>query len=275
MWLLVSGEMNFAGRFQYPILILAALSWYPLVRGAAGDLGLGPISGLAARQRMALLVASAMVLGLVLRGRIVASGGLTYPPDGRREVAIALRGYADRGYTMAVTEAGLLPYYSRWRAIDAWGLNDPWIAHQGGISTDYLERARPELVVWHGFFSPMVPAGEPAGDPWAEMVDVLREYVRAHDYLLAAAFGRSPFDTHYYWVRRDLPEAAEIVDRIRATPYPWYAGGGLALDFASSVEPGADQALSAQAGKSEPRDEIEGGGNPESASEADRQRQHH
>ena len=95
--------------------------------------------------------------------------------------------YADRGYTIAVSEAGLVPLYSGWRAIDAWGLNDRQIAREGSLIAgsprsgsaggDFLSRV----------FSPWVP---PPSRPeaWDEMTVQLDEYARAEGYHLAAVF---------------------------------------------------------------------------------------
>ncbi len=59
---------------------------------------------------------------------------------------------------MATSEAGLLPLYSQWNAIDTWGLNDEWIAHHGEITADYLDRYKPELIIFHAHFSPLSSA---------------------------------------------------------------------------------------------------------------------
>ena len=55
-------------------------------------------------------------------------------------------------------EAGQLPLYSEWRVVDTWGLNDPWIAHNGAITDSYLDRQKPHLIMFHASFSPIVPA---------------------------------------------------------------------------------------------------------------------
>ena len=107
-------------------------------------------------------------LGRAPRGR----GGLAvYQHDRFRHVApkrmglydaaLVLRDYGRRNYALATTEAGLLPLYSTWRAVDAWGLNDAWIAHHGGITEEYLDRYRPEVIVFHAYFSPETPRRTP------------------------------------------------------------------------------------------------------------------
>jgi hypothetical protein len=137
-------------------------------------------------------------------------------PDGRYEVARVLGEYSDKGYTIATSEAGLLPLYSHWRAIDTWGLNDQWIAHNGGITTEYLERYKPEVIVTHPWHN------GPLGEPFEEMATTVQNYAENNGYTAAGAFswdGQYP-EGHYYYVRNDFPESEEIIDSIRNINYP-------------------------------------------------------
>lgn len=233
MWLLMSTDMNFGYRFQYPVLCLAALSWFPLVRNLREDLRLPRLSDLPLQARAAVVVAALAVVAGILTVRVKLSRQIINSRVGTFNVALVLRDYAARGYTMATTEAGILPLYSEWRAIDTWGLNDAWIAHHGPITEAYLRREHPAVVMWHEFFSPLAPPSASRGDPWFNMVMTLKRYVEGNGYRLAAAFGRSPFETHYYYVSSDIPESAEIIARIRSTPYSWFEGTEPATDFAA------------------------------------------
>jgi len=150
--------------------------------------------------------------------------------DGRFEVAQFLSQYQASGYTIATTEAGLLPLYSGWNAVDTWGLNDPWIAHNGGITKNYLEQIKPELIMFHADFSPVAPRTD-AGDAWSSMTLTLDEYAREHGYILAAAYGASPVDTHYYYVRPDVPESQEIILFIQSLDGGKYNYGPHTLDY--------------------------------------------
>src|SRR5215467_9366000 len=152
------------------------------------------------------------------------------PPPGRvglYDVGTMLGAYRGKGYAMAVTEAGLLPLYSGWRAVDAWGLNDRYIARYGTVTDAYLDRYRPEVIVFHAYFSPGMPeSGDKVewrgfGKPWHEMVTALKRYAERRGYRLAAVFGRDPYDTHYYYVRPGFADAGEIAKRIAQTPYYW------------------------------------------------------
>jgi hypothetical protein len=190
-------------------------------------------------QAVAVLLVAVMLAGIALYQKR-RYGGVIYFYDGRCDVAHMLRDYASKQYTMATTEAGLLPFYSQWRDLDAWGLNDPWIAHNGGVTEAYLESRKPELIMFHAPFSPLVP---PSGSSaWFRTVMVLHRFAQKHGYRLAAAFGETPFGTHYYYVGPDFPESETIVARIRGMDYAWHANGKKAIDYAM-VTPRADHRL--------------------------------
>ena len=55
------------------------------------------------------------------------------------------------------------------------------------------------------------------------------QYAERRGYILAAVYGETPYDTHYYYVRPDFPDAAAIVQRIRSTRYIWYQTGAPVL----------------------------------------------
>jgi len=48
---------------------------------------------------------------------------------------------------LAISDAGAVPYYSRWRTIDTFGLNDPAIALAGRRDAAYVVGARPDVLV--------------------------------------------------------------------------------------------------------------------------------
>jgi hypothetical protein len=158
------------------------------------------------------------------------------PGDGRYEVARSLERFAGRHYVLATSEAGLLPLYSRWRAVDTWGLNDPWIAHHGGrITEEYLDRTRPDVIMFHAAFSPLAPPREiadPRDRAWQEMALTLRRYAEQRGFILAAAWGTTPFESHYYYVRPDLPDRDAIVEGIRGVTYAWNRSGVGAINLA-------------------------------------------
>jgi hypothetical protein len=221
MWVLVSDETNYFMRFRYPILPVILIAWVPVAQALAARLRVP-------RRAVPWAAAGALVAGVGLAGWQHARFAHIEPQRmGLYDVATMLRDYRSRGYTIATTEAGLLPLYSEWRAIDTWGLNDAWIAHHGGVTEEYLDRHPPEVIALHAYFSPAAPPEGPAaarrglGPAWFEMVTTLQRYATARGYRLAAVFGRGPTDTHYYYVRPGFPHSDAIATRIRGTPYLW------------------------------------------------------
>jgi hypothetical protein len=223
MWVLVSNDMNFGARFQYPILGVVILCWYPLVKDLPRDLHWPDFRSLPPRARLAVLAAAwSIIIGLIGL-RITASQQLRYFRRGTYDVAMILRPYADRGYTVATTENGLIPFYSRWRAIDTWGLNDAWIAHNGRITDEYLRRQHPDVIMFHVGFSPIWPRAREPDNPWMEMVLTLQRYAIENHFKLVAAFGAVANDAHYYYVRDNWPDGDQIAGKIRSVTY-WYDG---------------------------------------------------
>jgi hypothetical protein len=116
-------------------------------------------------------------------------------------------------------------------------LNDPVVA-RGGLSPEYIDHYAPEVILFHAYFSPAVPAsGERVenrslGPRWYQMVMTLKNYAEHNGYVLAACFGRNAYDTHYYYVRSGFPESAEIARRLRALDYYW--DGEPTVDFTDS-----------------------------------------
>jgi len=236
IWLLLSGAMNYLMRFQYAILPIVLISWPPLVQGILGEWNLPRLVHIERRSRAALvaLVGFGCVLVLGFQPMVYATSSYIYennPRDGRYDVALMLREYADRDYTLVTTEAGLLPLYSTWRAVDAWGLNDQWIAHNGIVTEDYLDRYRPQVILFHEYFSPLVPPEH--STKWLEMVLVLKGYAEKNGYTLAACFGETPYETHYYYVRPDFPDSARITEQIRSMDYYWHLSGKKSINYAN------------------------------------------
>jgi arabinofuranosyltransferase len=227
LWLVISDEANYAMRFRAPVLALvlvgATAALHALVtRRPRPD----------SERGFALALAAAAVLGALQHSRY---DGTAPRRMGLYDAATVLRPYAPRGFTLVTTEAGLLPLHSEWRAVDAWGLNDSWIAHHGGITEEYLDRYRPELIVFHAYFSPGTPESGPRienralGPRWYRMVMTLKGYAESRGYVRAAVFGRNAYDTHWFFVRSGFPQSAEIVARLRDLDYQW--DGEPTVDF--------------------------------------------
>ncbi len=231
LWVLLSDEMNYHWRFQYAIQPMFLISWPPLVEGLFDEWHLPPWRSLARRSRVLIGILGGIVFLFVLAyHHRMARLPILYA-DGNAAVARMLRDYSGKGYTMAVSESGLLPFYSRWRALDTWGLNDPEIARGGGITEERLDREKPELIAFHAYFSPLV--APVVRNDWDAMVVKLKGYAEGRGYVLAAVFGETPYDTQHYYVRPDFPDAAEIIRRIRSTPYTQMSTGRACLNYAA------------------------------------------
>jgi hypothetical protein len=227
LWALISDETNYVMRFRYPIVPVVLIGSVgvvvPLLAAFQAKFT-APGAGSKPALAWASCLAAAAGLAVLQHGRyhhiVPARMGL-------HEAALALREWRPRAYALATTEAGLLPLYSGWRAVDAWGLNDAFIAHHGGITDEYLDRYRPEVIVFHAYFSPGRPESGPRvegrslGPAWYRMVMTLKGYAERNRYVLAACYGRHAWDTHYYYVRSGFPDSRAIVDRLRSLEYFW------------------------------------------------------
>ncbi|NOY06362.1 MAG: hypothetical protein GXO82_06995, partial [Chlorobi bacterium] len=132
--------------------------------------------------------------------------------DNRVQIGKALRPFADRGYTMLTTETGWLPYFSRWRSVDAFGLYDVHVAHHG-LNESYMREIDPELIVFH-VYSNRYRAEWARNDPrWNEMTQKLFFFAEKNDYALAARVGW-PHDCFWYYVKKSCPDASRIISVI-------------------------------------------------------------
>ncbi len=227
IWVLLSNEINYLMRFQYAILPIVLISWPPLLEGIRERWKSFRLFALNPAGRLGLAVMVSLVVLLYSYGQF---GHATYAADGRYDVALMLSQYRAKHYTIATSEAGLLAYYSNWRAVDTWGLNDQWIAHHGEISESYLDLYKPTLIVFHEF-NPSMPNDRDR--QWLSMVATLKGYANKNGYRLAAAFGETPSDAHAYYVRTDFPDSAEIARRIQNIHYAWYGTGNQSENFAN------------------------------------------
>jgi arabinofuranosyltransferase len=139
LWVLISSEMNYLGRFQYPVFCIA-LAVLPL---------------LVSLKEKPLWQKGLFYL-LPITFYLFTFQADYRQRDGRYEVAQLLAAYKTEDATLVTTEAGLLPLYSGWRSIDAWGLNDPEIA-RNGIDTSALAKDLPAVIMFQAYFAPGRP----------------------------------------------------------------------------------------------------------------------
>ncbi len=245
-FILISDEMNYGARFQYAIVPIALMSWTPLVRG----LNFLWLNQLSARERSVYFIALIGLCGSLVYYSWFQNCFLVtdqrscerpYEQDGRYEMGKLLAEYRGKGYVIATTEAGLLPYYSGWTAIDTWGLNDQFIAHNGGITVEYLDKYKPHIIMFHDYYSPLVPpklTEANLAQRWFGMTILLKDYAEANGYVLAAIFGDSPYDTHYYYVRAGFEDSQRLVEQISSMKRYFYpTTGKKSINYAGFPEP--------------------------------------
>jgi hypothetical protein len=247
-FILISDEMNYGARFQYALVPLALLSWAPLVRGVGqGWLKQDQFTAWEKGVYVVALVAVSASLAfyswyqncMLWTGQPVCNP--PYEKDGRYDMGKLLAEYRGKGYVIATTEAGLLPYYSGWTAIDTWGLNDQFIAHNGKLTVEYLDQYKPEVIMFHDYYSPLVPpklTEANLAQRWFGMTIMMKEYAEANGYVLAAIFGDSPYDTHYYYVRTDFEDSKRLIEQIsKMKKYYYPTTGKKSINYAEFAEP--------------------------------------
>jgi arabinofuranosyltransferase len=244
-FVLISDEMNFGARFQYVLLPIVLMSWIPLMRG----LGLSWPQQANGQERNIYVIAliglcSSLVYYSWFQNCFLTSFQQTcarpYERDGRFEMGRMLSEYRGKGYVLATTEAGLVPYYSGWTAIDTWGLNDRFIAHNGSITVEYLDQYKPHIIMFHDYYSPLVPpklTEANLAQRWFSMTITLKTYAEENGYILAAVFGDSPYDTNYFYVRPDFEDSERLVEQIsKFRNYYWFTTGKRSINYAEYAE---------------------------------------
>jgi hypothetical protein len=232
--------------FPYTTLFRSLMSWTPLVRG----FNFSWLNQLSARERGVYFVAffalsASLVYYSWYQNCFLTSYQQTcerpYERDGRYEMGSMLSEYRGKDYVIATTEAGLIPYYSGWNAIDTWGLNDQFIAHNGSLTKEYLDKYKPQIIMFHDYYSPLVPpklTDANLAQRWFSMTITMKEYAEENGYVLAAVFGDSPYDTHYYYVRTDFKDSKRLIEQIsKMKKYYWPTTGKKSINYAGFAEP--------------------------------------
>jgi arabinofuranosyltransferase len=256
VWMVMSDDNNHFSRFQYVLVPISLMAIGGIVADWWSDLKRSkPDAAEAVKTPLACGAAILLVFTIFYNMHLYLQ---PYSNTGSQQVAMRLRPYAAKNYTMVTTEAGDIPFYSEWRAIDALGLNDAYIAHHGGVlSTEYLEQNHPEVMLYHetgvylepDAFIPEEPTYKESTPP--KNVDkltsntmIIRDYAQAHGYILAARWGAVYCDYHVFWVRPDFADSAAIVSEIKDHPYYMQMTGELAYNYRDTPNPPVPCAVS-------------------------------
>jgi hypothetical protein len=203
-------DQNVGFRFFYYIPlsagILLAVHWR----------GLGDESAFAVRVGFAAWL---VLLAMPLRRELRTFLDLQSPE--LREIAEGLRRVPQNG-ALINSEAGILPYYSGWAAIDPWGLNTAEFAHRFFQAGD-VERIAPHLIHVHADEDERCIADFSAGEAedgrtWPHLIRNLVAGADPATYdLWLTSYGSERFRLRKHWrygegdrdcwfVRRDAPE---------------------------------------------------------------------
>jgi hypothetical protein len=241
MWILLNDWNNAYMRFQYAIVPAILVTLPALALGASSFFR---VERETPATRAVLIAASFLAIifvGIYARRAFPPVVNISF---GMKDFATRLQPFASKGYTMVVTEAGTLPLYSEWQAIDGLGLNDRTMAHNGHrLTTEYLEPFHPEVLMVH--INNAAPAWryrqEIAGDQFADGTSTgnmafINYYARAHGYVLAAAWGSDACNLHMYWIRPGFPDYDKILALLRQHPYYFLDNGQVSTDFRDHMQ---------------------------------------
>jgi hypothetical protein len=219
---LIDNEQNAYGRFQLLalpwILATAALAWTDLMRAGRS----ASFAWRIAPAIMAVFPLLTQPFTEIMRYRSLTASTVA---AGRALAPYRQRAYAGKTYGMLVSEAGVLPFTSGWRTLDAHGLNAPEVA-QHGLTWDLIDRFRPDVIEFH-VGSPYYRAGHRwLSDPVFEaMTQQMMAYCLARGFRLAAVCrmtARSP-SYDWYFVNPRCPDATAIARQFASLPGVSYA----------------------------------------------------
>jgi hypothetical protein len=147
--------MGFDWRFLYPTVpLLFSLSGIGIARML--DALSTPITNDVSRRRtvIGLTIGICVIVGVISLTNIedtleekhtyASAMDNTYIPLG--EILDAYP-HTSSSPTLAITDAGAIPYYSHWRVIDINGYNDPVIAASGEMQPDYILSQEPDVII--------------------------------------------------------------------------------------------------------------------------------
>lgn len=209
IWGLLSNEMNYLMRFQYVVFPLALLNLGYMWKGN---------SFVGKRMWM-----GGMIWFLMVTYYIYNFQGKAINQDGRYEVAKILYEFREKGYSIALSEAGLLPFYSEWKSLDTWGLNDHQIAKEKLISFEYLEEFAPDMLMFDAYDEEYSLGQNRIWTHYQAMIELMQHYVKQYKFELIAKYtAPDQRHAHYYYINPQIEDVELIKAKIRACSYYWY-----------------------------------------------------
>lgn len=149
LYLLFYPVMNYLHRFYIPYIPLLLIGVSPYIYMIVDTCS--RFSRIPLRIGAILLLFVAMIFGInwnIAKSReIVYSWSKHVNPSISRTRMGIIMSQLPRQVTIANSEMGVIPYYSRLTCIDMVGLTDPYIAHHG-MSIEYLTRRHVDIIVF-------------------------------------------------------------------------------------------------------------------------------
>ena len=214
IWVLLSNEMNYLMRFQYILFPFALLNLAYLWKAYSS-------------LKKSMWIGMSIWLFLMTYYTYNFQAKAIYK-DGRYEVAKILYEFRNNGYSIALSEAGLLPFYSEWKCLDTWGLNDHKIAEEKVVSPEYLQEFAPDMLMFDAYKEEYTLGENRIWTHYQAMIEVLEKYVEENKFELIAKYtAPDQRHAHYYYIHPQISDAEIIKTKIRACRYYWYETGDL------------------------------------------------
>jgi len=210
MWSLLSSEMNFLYRFQYPLFVVSLF----MVADLLTRTRVGWVSD-ARRLPDARGVLCASIIVLLAASMFATRFRPVTAPEPQQAVAGILSSSGQTGLTVATTEAGYVCWQSGWRCVDLWGLTNARVAHDGFLDQAQLAALHPAVIFVHAFTSPrhrtLTTGYASSGLPgWSAMTTPVIRFAEHDGYRLVAALRASPDAGYFVYVRPGLPATAAL-----------------------------------------------------------------
>lgn len=226
IYLAVDQTFNHEMRFQFPFVPILVMLFAQAVHYFQEDLPrdykqLSSISFKDPKKKsLTILLIVALALPLI-RIPLMLPFGEHPGPIG---VGLALHNYHDKGYTMLMSEAGRMPFYADWHTIDSYGLNDPYIAHNG-LTDAYIAANNPEIIMFNSLIHyQYTPEWEIDPSPWEQMCLHMYKYAMDNNYTLACKYIvylrinilYIPIGFQWFFVRPDFADSAAIINDLQS-----------------------------------------------------------
>ena len=127
-------QMDYANRFRFQLFI-------PVFMGLLFYLDKNNIPEI----NYMLIIATTLVFGSLRPDQIQYALKADDYNYSYKDIGITLSKFKDKNYTMGVSEAGYIPYYSELNCIDFIGLGDSEVA-KNGLTIEYLEKKDPDII---------------------------------------------------------------------------------------------------------------------------------